>query len=298
MQPIMKQLRWFFILLPFLFPFAFLFSLNNVYAQGKPKIYLPTATGGLNNLPIYVVEEIVRRNPKYEVEYPYDGRTNLTFSKVLADLEAGDISVIGTLASREYEERFQAIYYPLYMGIFGLRLAIVKKSEVNQFQGVRNLEDLKAFKAGQGKKWADTPILKSNGIPVVEVNNYFRHFPMLEGDRFDYFPRAIHEPWGEIEREKQYDLTVDPHILLRYQVPFYLFISKNDRALYNFLVDGMEELVESGRLREMFFAEESVQMALANSNLENRVIIDLHNPELSSKTPINRPELWYDPLEK
>ena len=269
-----------------------------VNAQSKPKIYLPSATGGLNNLPIFAVEEIVKRNPIYQVAYPYDGRTNLTFSKVLEDLEAGEISVIGTLASREYEERFQAIYYPLYMGIFGLRLAIVKQSEVNQFKNVKNLADLQAFKAGQGKKWADTPILKANGIPVVEVNNYFRHFPMLEGDRFDYFPRAIHEPWGEIEREKQYELTVDPHILLRYQVPFYLFIKKDDKKLYDFLMQGMEELVQSGRLREMFFAEESVQLALSNSNLSNRVIIDLDNPELSDKTPIDRAELWFDPLSE
>ena len=266
------------------------------FSAEKPVIRLPSATGGSNNLPIYVIQEIVRRNPVYRVEFPYDGVENLTFSKVLADLEAGDISAIGTLASREYEDKFQALYYPLYMGMFGLRVPIVKKSEVNQFANVKTLEDLRQFKAGQGRKWADTPILKANGIPVVEVNNYFRHFPMLEGDRFDYFPRAIHEPWGEVQREAKYELTVGPNILLRYRAPFYIFINKNDRKLYRYLVEGMEDLIETGKLKEMFFAEESVQMALANANLKSRTIIDLVNPELSKKTPIQRKELWFDPL--
>ena len=262
----------------------------------RPKIYIPPETEGGNNLAIRIINEIVKNNPVYEVDHPPSEDIS-SFSKVLADFEAGDLDIVWTLSSLEYEEKYQAIYYPLYLGMFGMRLPIIKKSEADQFADVKNIEDLRKFKAGQGKKWADTPILKSNQIPVVEVNKYFNHFPMLEGDRFDYFPRAIHEPWSEVEREKKYQLTVDRHIMLRYRAPFYLFIDKNNKKLYRYLTDGMERLTQSGKHRELFFAEQSVQMALANSNLETRVVIDLDNPELSQKTPIDRPELWFDPLK-
>ena len=265
------------------------------FAQAQSKtLIVPAEQVGGNNLALQLLRAMIKNDPQYKIAHPTDESSS--FSKVLADFEAGDIDIIWTLASLDYEQKYQAIYYPLYKGMFGMRLPIVKKSEVNQFAGVRNLEDLRRFKAGQGKQWADTPILKSNGIPVVEVTKYFNHFPMLEGDRFDYFPRAIHEPWSEVERESKYELTVDPHIMLRYRAPFYLFISKNNKKLYRYLNDGMEKLVQSGQHDELFFAEESVQLALKNSNLKARTIIDLDNPELSSKTPVDRQELWFDPL--
>ena len=273
------------------------FFAGPAFGQQKRAITLPaeeSAEG--NNLATLLIKEIVRRNPEFTLRFPNYGENVPTFSKVLANFEAGDIDVIWTLASREYESEYQAVYYPLYMGMFGMRLPIVKESEINQFSRVSNLSDLQTFKAGQGTKWADTPILKSNGLPVVEVNKYFNHFPMLEGDRFDYFPRAIHEPWGEVVRESMYELTVDPHILLRYRAPFYMFVRKDDKELHEFLTKGMEDLVRTGFHLKAFMDQDAVKLALSNSNLSNRVIIDLDNPELSAQTPVEREELWFDPL--
>jgi len=278
-----------------LIPLFLLYLANPAFAAGKKPLATPGEQIGGNNLALLLIEEIVKNNPEYELTHPITSNSP-AFSKVLADFEAGDLDIVWTLASKEYEQKYQAVYYPLYMGMFGMRLPIVKKSEVDQFANVKDLEDLRQFTAGQGKDWADTPILKSNGIRVVEVNKYLSHFPMLEGDRFDYFPRAIHEPWSEVERESQYNLTVEAHIMLRYRAPFYLFVRKEDQALFRYLSEGMEQLTQSGRHRELFFAEQSVQMALSNSNLEARTIIDLNNPELTSQTPIDRKELWFDPL--
>ncbi|WP_158303852.1 transporter substrate-binding domain-containing protein [Saccharophagus degradans] len=230
----------------------------------------------------------------YEVVYPYEGQERPSFAKQLADFEAGDLDVMWTLANRKYEEDYQAIYYPLYYGMFGLRLPIVKNENLHMFRGVKTLNDLKRFKVGQGLGWADTDILQANGLDVVPVTKYPNHFPMLEGERFDYFPRAMHEPWSEVKAWSKYNLTVDPHIVIRYKVGFYFFVKKKDVALIRYLNEGMAKLEENGMHKQIFLADEEVQMAFRNSNLENRIVIDLANPELTKNTPSDDSGLWLD----
>lgn len=249
-----------------------------------------------SNFALVLLKEIVKRNGKYKLVYPHDGMGRLTLDKTFSDFEAGDLDLIWTMSSKEYEQRWKAVHYPLYLGMFGMRVPIISRDNPDQFANVKTLNDLKRFKAGQGKNWPDTDILLANGIPTVVVTKYGSHFPMLDGDRFDYFPRAIHEPWGEIKDQSQYNLVVDKHILLRYRAPFYFFVSKTNNALYQYLMDGLEDLAQSGRHKALFFEEKEVRMALSYSELAKRAIIDLKNPELSPKTPVDRPELWYDPL--
>ena len=49
---------------------------------------------------------------------------------------------------------------------------------------------------------------------------------MLEGGRYDYFPRGVHEPWSEITARPHLPLTVEKHILVKYPMPAYLFVNK------------------------------------------------------------------------
>ena len=172
----------------------FLIAFSSTEAQQLKTIKSPSASDGGSNLALWILQEIVKVQGEYKLEYPHAGMDNVTFGKVLADFEAGELDVIWTLSSKEYEDRYQAVYYPLYKGMFGMRLAIVKRERLSMLSGVDSLSDLQQFSAGQGKQWADTPILQSNGIPVVPVNKYHNHFPMLEGGRFDYFPVLFTSP--------------------------------------------------------------------------------------------------------
>lgn len=95
-----------------------------------------------------------------------------------------------------------------------MRLAIINGSNPSLFEGVHNLSDLQQFRAGQGKFWADSDILEKNGIPLVRELKYPNLFRMLEADRFDYFPRGIHEPWNEVAKWSELGLVVDEHIML------------------------------------------------------------------------------------
>ena len=109
---------------------------------------------------------------------------------------------------------------------------------------MRSLEDLKKFSAGPGRFWGDTQILKANQIPVVTPVKYHNLFPMLEGGRFDYFPRAVHEPWNEVVANKELNLKVEYNLLLVYPFAMYLFVSKQDRALHDKIYQGLELAIQ------------------------------------------------------
>jgi hypothetical protein len=265
-----------------------------VFAQKIIKTAGPTE--GSSNFAYDLLAEIVKTKGEYQIEHVGNETTRVSVDKTVADFENGIIDVMWTLSDASWEEKYLAVPYPAYLGMFGLRLPIVKQEQAGMLSGVRSLQDLQKFRAGQGRAWADSTIMEANGIPVVRVVKYISHFPMLEGGRFDYFPRAIHEPWSEVRNNAQYNLAVDENIVLRYRVPFFIFVMPQNQELHQYLTEGMEELSRSGRHREMFFKLPEVREALEYSNLQNRVVIDLDNPNIGPDTPVDQPELWFDPL--
>ncbi|WP_188149491.1 transporter substrate-binding domain-containing protein [Teredinibacter waterburyi] len=244
-----------------------------------------------------LIVELLRRGNKYQPTFPYGEIDSIPLSTVIKDVENNDLDIFWALSSPDYEKNFQAIYIPLYRGLFGMRLAIVKRENAYLFEDVKSLGDLKRFTAGQGKFWADTQILENNGLPVVKELKYSNLFRMLEAERFDYFPRAIQEPWLEVQREANLNLVIDKSLLLWYKAPFYFFVNKNNQALAKHLTEQLELMIADGSFDEIFFADEETQMALKNSDIKNRRVIKLANPFLSDKTPLERNELWLDPSD-
>ncbi len=246
-------------------------------------------------LPITVLKKIINQDKTYRLNFPDDAhRTLSSETKLHADVQNNDIDIIWTLTSKQHEEKFRAIYIPLYKGMLGMRIAIVKQENKNLFSNISNLDQLRAFKAGQGSLWADTKILEHNELTVVKELKYNNLFPMLEGERFDYFPRGIPEPWAEIDRESEYNLVVEPHLLIKYTAPFYFFVNKENRQLAHYLTEKLNALITSGEYEEIFNSHTEIQDAIQLANLGNRVIINLENPGLTAQTPIERKELWFN----
>ena len=54
-------------------------------------------------------------------------------------------------------------------------------------------------------------------------------------------------------------------------------------------------MIADGSYQELFFNHPDIKDALDKANLPNRRVINLVNPGLTSKTPLNRPELLFDP---
>lgn len=94
---------------------------------------------------------------------------------------------------KELDNNMKVIPIPLTRGLLGYRIFFIRNSDKVMFSSIKTLEELKKIKAGQGANWGDIKILKYNNIKVVEGVNYSSLFPMLENNRFDYFPRGVNE---------------------------------------------------------------------------------------------------------
>jgi len=216
--------------------------------------------------------------------------------KIMEEVSNGKLDLFWNSSNAEKETLFNAVRICLYKGLLGNRIFIIHKDNQAKFNNIKTLEDLKGITIGQGKTWADTKILEANGLNVVKANKYESLFLMLDGGRFDAFSRGVHEPFGELASHPNLkDLTVEKHLMLVYRMPFYLFVSKDNKALAKDLEAGLNAAIADGSFDQVFFGDPSVQDVMAKADMKNRHAIFLDNPTLSKETPLDRKELWFDP---
>lgn len=218
----------------------------------------------------------------------------LSATKLREELVAGNIDVIWTATNMDMEENALPVRVPLYKGLLGHRILIVHKDNARLFDNVKTMDDVRRFRYGQGVGWTDTTIMEANGLKVVPATKYEGLFHMTDGKRFEAFPRGVHEPWGEINRHKDLDLTVDTNVMFVYTMPYYLMVTPGRPDLAADIERGLLMAVEDGSFDEKFFANPMVKMVLQYANLKDRRIFKLRNPELPPRTPLDNPKLWID----
>lgn len=138
------------------------------------------------------------------------------------------IDIIWRMTSVDLEQRLAPVYWPLLKGMMGYRIFIIRAERQHDFTPTMHREDLKSLVAGQGIDWADAKILDKNGFSLIKSGT-FRLLDMLDKGRFDYFPRALHEPWVEITNRPQF--VVEKNILLKYVAPMFFFVRKDNLLL-------------------------------------------------------------------
>lgn len=222
---------------------------------------------------------------------------NTTESRLVQMLEDGQLDIVWYASTEELETRLQPIRIPMYRGLLGYRVLMIKSGTQHEFNHIKTLEDLQEISLGQGRFWADTAVLEANGLNVVKVLKYEGLFYMLDGDRFDAFPRGVHEPWAEIENRPELALEVEKNLLIAYTNPFYFFVSRANPELAKNLEEGLRIAIEDGSFTEYFFSDPTVQDVVNKANLESRTIIRLENPSLPKATPLDEKHLWFDPIE-
>jgi hypothetical protein len=107
------------------------------------------------------------------------------------------------------------------------------------------------------------------------------------------YPRGANEAYQELDKFPNLSLIADNYILLKYPAPMYFFVSKSNKVLKERLEFGFEEMLKDGSFKHFFLNHRNIQKLLKKSNLSKRRVINLKNPYLSDKTPLNRKELWY-----
>lgn len=229
---------------------------------------------------------------KYDWQEPVQ---NTSEERVVQMLVDNELDVVWYASTEALEDRLLPIRIPMYRGLLGYRVLMIRKGTQDQFDNIKSLEDLGKISLGQGRFWADTQVLEANKLSVTKVLQYEGLFHMLDGGRFDAFPRGVHEPWSEMLRYPKLALDVEKNLLLSYTNPFYFFVSKNNPQLAKDIERGLRMAIEDGSFNEYFMNDPTVKDVINKANLKNRTLIRLENPGLPKKTPVDDKTLWFDP---
>ncbi|HSC69173.1 MAG TPA: diguanylate cyclase [Cellvibrio sp.] len=235
---------------------------------------------------------IAHLDNQYQVET--DKSEQRTQGRYVEDVITGKIDIMWAATDNDIESQLQPVRIPLLKGLLGHRIFLIHKDDQPKFDQVNTLADLQQLKLGQGSTWADTKILEANKLNVVKANKYPSLLHMLDGGRFDAFPRGVQEPWAEVNSIAGLELTVEKRIMLVYKMAFYFFVSKDNQKLAKDLELGLNRAIADGSFDEAFFNDPAIRSAVEKADLKNRLVVKLENPQLPKATPVDRPELWLD----
>lgn len=201
------------------------------------------------------------------------------------------INLTWRMTSQALEQKLQAIYFPILKGIMGSRIFVINKGDQSKFTKDLSLAALKKIPLGQGNNWPDATILLANGFSVIKGNDDHL-MKMLKKRRFDYFPRALHEPWLELANESE--LVVEENFMLKYPAPTFFFVNKKNKRLQQRLDLGFKKILNSGKFEHFFLNHRITAGILTRANVNNRIIFELNNPLLSEqvKMLLTDARLW------
>ncbi|HSX71575.1 MAG TPA: hypothetical protein VLF16_11645, partial [Pseudomonas sp.] len=246
----------------------------------------------------YVVELLRQALAKSGGDYqPRPSHRAMTQSRAEHSLERNDgaVQLMWTMTTRAREESLLPVRIPIYKGLIGWRVPLIRREDNRWLAKVKTLKDLRPMRFGQRADWPDTRILRDNGLQVITSQSYVSLFRMLDAGRFDLFPREVVVAWNEQARVAQEGLAleVDEHIALHYPSAFYFFTSRARADLAAGIERGLEAMIADGSFEALF--QQYHGETLKRAGLGKRQIIELENLDLPAQTPFKRQELWYRP---
>lgn len=208
-------------------------------------------------------------------------------------LKSGEYSGFITMTSREREAEMRPIRIPVYKGLYGYRIFIIRAKDQSKFSLVGGVSDLQSLWAGQVADWPDYQIIKHNEYNIVSGASYSSMFAMLKQGRFDYFPRGIHEPFKELSRAPGTDaLAVETDLMIHYPAPGYIFVGRDNEDLADRLERGFRAALDDGSFDALFASHPTVQDAIRRADPASRRVFRLSNPLLGPETPLDDERLW------
>lgn len=250
----------------------------------------------------YKLEILQAAMEKTTADYgPYTISADVTLNTFRAQLAIQDgkiLNVYIALTDNNWEKLAIPIRIPVRRGILNFRLLLVNIDDLPLYKNIQTIDDLKRLKAGSLHFWTTTKLMEQAGFEVIKATSYEGLFKMLDSHRYNFLPRGIHEIYAEFDQYKATlkNIAIEPELLLVLPSPSYVFVSPKYPKLAKRLEAGLEAMVQDGTLKDIFYKyfAENIERA----NLHNRRIIQLPNPLLPKDTPLDRPELWFDPFKE
>ncbi|WP_429076555.1 hypothetical protein [Aeromonas veronii] len=217
--------------------------------------------------------------------------------RAVKELRSGELVQVGVFApDGERERELLAIHIPLAKGLLGWRVCLVRQGDEGRFAAIGSLADWHraGLAIGQHRSWPDTQLLRANGLKVTVGNLYEALFNMLRKKRFDCFLRSVIEIEDELRQHP--DLAIEPCLVFRYPLALLFFVSPKYPELAQRIELGLQRARQTGDFDRIF--EEGFGSTIRRLKLDERVRLELHNPDLPqpSRIMMADPALIYKPV--
>ncbi|MDQ2076864.1 ABC transporter substrate-binding protein [Marinimicrobium sp. ABcell2] len=244
----------------------------------------------------YYLELLTLALDKAGLDYRFETVILPEFREIRSELSLAkgiyDIHWLHT--NRQRETRLRPIRIPLFKGMIGWRVFLINEKDQERFAGISSVEELKELRTVQGHDWPDTPILQRNGFSVIRSASWEGMFRMLSSGRVDYFPRSAMEVQNELVQFSNQGLVLEQTLALHYPTAYYFFVARENDKLAEAVEKGLNIAIADGSFDTIFMAHFGAD--IERTNLSSRTVLRLENPLLTEQTPLERAELWFEPL--
>lgn len=288
-----KRLVIYLTLLVLLFSFSLTF---NAHANDI-RILAPRAK--IDPVYDYFIELTRLALSKNEHLYPksklvFVAHDDVTQGRSFMLLENNYIDILWTGTNAKRELRYLPIPIPLFRGLLGYRVLLIRQEDKERFLQIKTPEQLKKLNACQGAHWPDSDILEANGYLVSRVVHFNAMFKMLAKKRCDYFPRAIFEGYAEQSAVVQYlpNIMLMDELILHYNFPFYYFVKKNNTLLAERLEKGLMTALADGSLMNLMGTHKVSKHLFPLEQWKDKRYFELSNEALGSELSLENKQFW------
>jgi len=212
-------------------------------------------------------------------------------SREIRYLESDELNLLILHTNNQREKDLRPLKVPLFRGLSGWRLLIIRDGEQPRFNQNTAVEDLRPMIVGQGHDWPDVPILESQGFTLLTAPTRFNLFKMLNHGRIDFFPRGVFEIWDELQFAKAEQLVIEENIALQYPTAHYFFLNRKNEAFAQILDEGFKRSVADGSYLKLFY--KYFGETIKKARLKERKVLTIDNPNWSDKALLKNKTLWY-----
>lgn len=170
------------------------------------------------------------------------------------------------------DARLLRIPVPTFLGASDYRICFGRAALQSQASRISTVGDLQRYTFAHGQGWADTPVLRANGLRVLEVQRIDSIFRMMSLDRVDLFCRNLLEVLPELSTAPPEVVVLDG-FLLKYAAPHYLYVHAQDRRLADLLQAGLTNALRDGSAPALLMRH--LKPSQQRFNLKGRQVIPL-----------------------
>lgn len=202
--------------------------------------------------------------------------------RCLLQLRDGEMDLAYVPPNAERLQQFDMLPFDIHAGMLGYRLLLIRREDAARFARVRTVEDLRQFRGGFVSQWSDFSRFALNRLPVVGTSRPENLLAMLESHRFDYYHRALHEVWPEIDgagAARHPDLMVEPNLVLVYQLPVYFTFNRGNVALRERFSEGIRLIQADGSFQQLLYRHFGKEVARSRLSERRLLILDNDLPE-------------------